>query len=193
MNCDDAKALLTLGPSLSLARASTFEEIVLFSRDRRNFMRLMRCFLPLLPRGTAVHKLRVFWSFAIVTHPQEAFTTYGPLEEALFDASEQMLSVFESILAAVNCGKSTAAVVGFAPLVRTFLRAYEAWEVVEKPRMAKVMVDRLTKLVFARRDTRDAKAFDDRILVHRKRMRRVVGVFGEKQISESMGLDPLLE
>ena len=182
MNTDDAKALLTHGPSLALARASTFEQMALFARDRWNLMRLMRCFLPLLPRGTPVNRIRVLWSYAIATHPEDAFRQYGALEDALFHASERMLTAFESIL------EGAGLAVEFPALVRAFLLAYEDWEQVEKPLVMPMMIERLAKLVLARRT--DA-TLDREIYIQRKRMRRVMGFFRERHISETMGLEPL--
>ena len=191
MNSIDAKALLTHGPSLALARAATYEQVALFARNQWNFMRLMRCFLPLLPRGTPVNKIRVLWSYAIVTHPEDAFRQYGALEDALFHASERMLTAFESILADVICGEDAEQAVEFPALVRAFLQAYEQWEQVEKPLVVPMMIERLAKLVLARRTARDHATLDREIYIQRKRMRRVMGFFRERHISETMGLEPL--
>ena len=185
MNTDDAKALLAHGPSLALARASTFEQIAVFARDRWNLARLMRCFLPLLPRGAPVNRIQVLWSYAIATHPEDAFRQYGALEDALFHASERMLTAFESIL------EGAGLAVEFPALVRAFLLAYEDWEQVEKPLVMPMMIERLAKLVLARRTARDHATLDREIYIQRKRMRRVMGFFRERHISETMGLEPL--
>ena len=185
MNTDDAKALLAHGPSLALARASTFEQIAVFARDRWNLARLMRCFLPLLPRGAPVNRIQVLWSYAIATHPEDAFRQYGALEDALFHASERMLTAFEGILEGAELA------VEFPALVRAFLLAYEEWEQVEKPLVVPLMIKRLAKLVLARRTARDHATLDREIYIQRKRMRRVMGFFRERHISETMGLEPL--